>query len=384
MAANGELFEIFSRIPAKAIFKFAYVSRFCNEFSSEDYFVENQSRNVLTNTAVFMQQDSIQKYAGNLDFHVLRGEKSSSGAPKQSLEFLKESGHMLGSSNGLACCRHISKKPIDELFLCNPATRKWLSIPDQGRFKDYQELQIVFQCNIMGPLDEFPSDYFLMVVHGTEDWSSDIICNIYSPTERIWQERGPINFGARRILFESFVYQKGVFYFLSDWFPCLGTGSRYHSPYIVVFDPEKASSRFLQIPKPARKHDFLDPNFKMGIFKWGQGSEKSLCLVTLSKGVFTIWARNPCSESWKKTLKVRTRAMRMVEHDPHIAGFTIINGNTLLVATSKRVYQYSVTSEWRWRRAEKVGANKCGDRVLLYPYSNTLRPCGDGAAQVPR
>lgn len=387
MAFNGELFEIFSRLPAKSVFKLASVAKSCDGFSSEDLFVKKQSRNMVheNDSAFFMQQSSYQMFMGVPEFHVMPGEENSSGVSNKSLDFLKKFGRLLGSSNGLVCCRKASGKPVDnELFICNPATQRWLSIPDPWRFQDPKPvLNVVFQCNT-GPSDEFPSDYFLMVLQPTEFWSSDLMCKIYSPAERIWQDRGLINFGARRILFESLVYQKGVFYFLSDWFPSVVKESRFYWPYIVAFDPKEGTSSFLQIPKPARKHDFLDTNLNMGIFKWGQGDQESICLVMLAKGVFTVWAleRNE-SGSWRRILKVRARAMRMAESDLQIAGFTVINGDSLLVATEKRVYRYGLTSHWRWKRAEKVCSHRCRGSVLFYPYSNTLRPCGDGATPVP-
>ncbi|KAE9451596.1 hypothetical protein C3L33_16501, partial [Rhododendron williamsianum] len=251
-------------------------------------------------SAFFMQQSSYQMFMGVPEFHVMPGEENSSGVSKKSLDFLKKFGRLLGSSNGLVCCRKASGKPVDnELFICNPATQRWLSIPDPWRFQDPKPvLNVVFQCNT-GPSDEFPSDYFLMVLQPTEFWSSDLMCKIYSPAERIWQDRGLINFGARRILFESLVYQKGVFYFLSDWFPSVVKESRFYWPYIVAFDPK-------------------------------EGTRESICLVMLAKGVFTVWAleRNE-SGSWRRILKVRARAMRMAESDLQIAGFTVINGDSL-------------------------------------------------------
>ncbi|KAF7130010.1 hypothetical protein RHSIM_Rhsim10G0180500 [Rhododendron simsii] len=263
MAFNGELFEIFSQLPAKSIFKLASVAKCCDEFSSEDLFVKKQSQNMVhkNNSAFFMQQSSYQMFMGVPEFHVMPGEENSSGVSNKSLDFLRKFGRLLGSSNGLVCCRKASEKSIDnELFICNPATQRWLCIPDPWRFQEPKPVcNVVFQCN-MGPSDEFPSNNFLMVLQPTEFWSSDLMCKIYSPAEGIWEERGLINFGARRILFESLVYQKGVFYFLSD------------------------------------------------------------CL----------------------------------------------------------------TSHWTWKRAEKVCSHKCWGSVLFHPYSNTLRPCGDGATPDPK
>ncbi|KAF7132732.1 hypothetical protein RHSIM_Rhsim09G0015300 [Rhododendron simsii] len=384
MAFNGEIFEILSWLPAKAIFRCMSVSKSCNESTSEQYFAKIQARNMLqkNDNAFFIQQNSSQKYKGKLELHVLAGEENSCGVPCESLNFMKNLGHLLGSSNGLICCRNTNEFHVGgELFICNPAMRKWLLIPNPGRFEGpNQDLNAVLQCNV-GQSDRFPCSYLLMVMAHTEFWSSDLMCKFYIPNEGIWQELGLVNLGARNIKFyiprmRSTSCPIGFLLYAREVIFCW--------PYIVAFDPKKGTSRFMKIPKAARKCDFGHPNFKMGLFKWSKGNEESICLVTLSKRVFTTWAMVDYDAGlWIKINKVRALAMGMVEPDPEIAGFTVLNGDSLLIATEKRVYRYCLTGDWRGKRAEKVRENGCGANVFLYPYSNTLRTCGDGMTHFP-
>ncbi|GFY81994.1 hypothetical protein Acr_02g0002340 [Actinidia rufa] len=233
MAYNGEILEVLSWLPAKSIFKFASVSKPCNEFLSDPFFVKKQVKNMLLkdDAGVFIQQISMQGYPGKLEFHALGcSEKNPFGIPLESIEFLKKTGNVLGSSNGLLICRDTRqtsmdqlfisngllicrdtiKTSMDQLFICNVATRTWLPIPAPESFGDFdQDLSIVFQCNV-GPY-EFPNDYLVMVMERMEYLSPEYMCKIYLSREREWKERGVVNFGARDILFQSSVYHNGVF-----------------------------------------------------------------------------------------------------------------------------------------------------------------------------
>ncbi|KAF7116515.1 hypothetical protein RHSIM_RhsimUnG0026200 [Rhododendron simsii] len=195
------------------------------------------------------------------------------------------------------------------------------------------------------------------------------MCKFYIPNEGIWQELGLVNLGARNIKFDCAIYHKDALHILSDWFPFMREGSDFCWPYIVAFDPEKGTSRFMKIPEAARKCDFGHPNFKMGLFKWSKGNEESICLVTLSKRVFTTWAMVDYDAGlWIRINKVRALAMGMVEPDPEIAGFTVLNGDSLLIATEKCVYRYCLTGDWEGKRAEKVCENGCGANIFKLDF----------------
>lgn len=217
--------------------------------------MKKQSQNMVrkNDSTFFLQPTSYQKYIGEPEFHVLPGENNSSGVPNRSLDFLKKFGHLLISCSvppmGWFVAEKQAKIPLTISYLF--ATRQLKGGFPSPAHRDFRtQIRIPTLCN-MGPSDKFPSDYFLMAVQDTENWSPDLKCKIFSPAEGIWQERGLINLGARRILFKSHIYQKGVFY-LSDWFPYLGRESPFHWPYINEFDPEKGTSNFLQIPKPRK------------------------------------------------------------------------------------------------------------------------------------
>ena len=109
------------------------------------------------------------------------------------------------------------------------------------------------------------------------------------------------------------------------------------------FDNEKL--RMLRISKEARRGSH-DRSCKMRIFKRDKVSDpnQSICLVRLRKRVFTIWVlREYESSLWKKIVKIRIKAMRLLESDPsdlRVKDFFLLNREFLVFATQKKVYLY--------------------------------------------
>ncbi|XLS98508.1 hypothetical protein HN51_041243, partial [Arachis hypogaea] len=63
------------------------------------------------------------------------------------------------------------------------------------------------------------------------------------------------------------------------------------------------------------------------------------------KHVFMVWIlTNYESSSWRRIMKVRVKRMSLVEQNPVIKGFTVLNGD-LVFATKKKVYTYGLSSE---------------------------------------
>ncbi|KAL8116727.1 hypothetical protein AgCh_023034 [Apium graveolens] len=97
------------------------------------------------------------------------------------------------------------------------------------------------------------------------------------------------------------------------------------------------------------------------------------------------------SNKWKIILKSRSKAMGLYDDlKPTISGFSVINGNLLVIATGdNQLYRYPLTRDGimssKVKRAELIGCHQYGmDDLCFYSYSNTLRPCGDGAVPFPQ
>ncbi|KAL2227854.1 UNVERIFIED_CONTAM: hypothetical protein Sindi_2144100 [Sesamum indicum] len=186
--------------------------------------------------------------------------------------------------------------------------------------------------------------------------------------------------------FEHMVKLNRVVYIVSNCFNHFAKRSRFFWPYIVAYDIKNSNSRFLKIPKGARKGVW---DSMLRIFKWGNhpnNSEfNSICLVKLLKNVFTVWVliRTRSSYYWKRVFKMRVKAMVLalseIDH-PRVEGFEVLNGSFLIFATEGKVYSFNLTDG---EEAEEVCGHRCGNFVRFATFSSTLRPCGPGAITLP-
>lgn len=109
---------------------------------------------------------------------------------------------------------------------------------------------------------------------------------------------------------------------------------------------------------------------------------QSICLVKLNKNVFSIWVL--CDEeknSWHQVFEMHVEDMGLEGSDIVVAGFTVLNGKFLLIATDLLVYQYNLSSESSGK-VEKICGHACGGYVFFHSFSSTLRSCGDGAKKL--
>ncbi|KAK4432717.1 hypothetical protein Salat_1033900 [Sesamum alatum] len=380
MALNGELFDILSWLPAKDFYRLSSVFKSSEELLSDDYFIIKQSKNMqmVQDRDFFIYPDIFQMYEiPHLESHALSSRNSSSGPPPESLDFLINQGNnIIASSNGLICCR-TSRDDENPLFLFNPTTGSYLPIPlPDERLTRHQQFNVVFVC------EKDDDDFLLMTLVSPDERGLEFHSRIYSPEARTWRDGGTIDLGQRGMIFKHSVKQNGVVYMVSDSFDYLAKGSRFFWPYIVAYDVKNSKSRFLEIPKRARKgvHDS-----KLSIFKWGDHpntSLNSICLVKLLENVFTMWVliRTSSSYYWKRVFKMQVKDMGLApSYDLMVAGFEVVNGSCLIFATVEKVYSYNLKDgnyDTPAGAAEEVCGHPCGDSVRFVAFSSTLRPCG--------
>ncbi|XP_061346561.1 uncharacterized protein LOC133292198 [Gastrolobium bilobum] len=320
--SHDVLFEIFSCLPAKVVYRFKSV-------------------------------DIGQRYNGQKELHPLPGEELSSGVSNNVLQFLTNSARIVASSNGLILCRLLVSVEAD--------------------------LKIIFEC------DSDDCTLFLFFENPKDGWSSNLYCNVYLHKEGVWKAREEsFTTGPRNLRFDILVIHNCFIHFISDCSPYVNRNDQYFWPYIMSYNLESGASRMLHVPKKARK-GVDDVICNMGIFKWGKvtSSTKSICLVRLRKCVFTILALSDYeSSSWRMILKVRVKAMGLMEQDPIVIGFTVLNGDLLVFATTKKVYGYGLSNE-NCMILEEICEHGCETRVCFTSYSNTLRTCGTDATTLP-
>ncbi|CAI9774079.1 unnamed protein product [Fraxinus pennsylvanica] len=384
MEYEQEFMEIFSWLPVKSIYKFSSLSKPFSQIPFDNFFVKNQcEKTQLVGDKDFFIQPNTKSWlwcSGVLELHsCIRSSIDGLQVPYSSLEFIARIGRVLASSNGLVCCRNFTND-IKPLFICNPATQYWLEISHPYGFDSERNLRIVFECN---NVEKITDDFMLMSIMGASDWGSDPLCKIYSPREKIWKVGGRIKVGAgRNICYETAFCQNGVVYLLSDNGPYFGEDSPFFWPYIVAYDVENSITKFLKLPENSRR-GIHDLDCRLSIFKWGNSdnSMRSICLVKLYNNVFSIWVRTDKEKSsWHQVFEMHVQDMGLEGSDLAVAGFTVLNGKVLLIATDSMVYQYNLSSE-NSEKVEKICGHACGKDVFFHSFSSSLRSCGDGATK---
>ncbi|CAL0328033.1 unnamed protein product [Lupinus luteus] len=334
---------------------------------------------------LFVQPDTVQGYNEEIELCSLSDEKQFSGVSNDVLGFLSKWTRVLDSCNGLILCRTTYKNPV-ELFICNPSTQSWLSIPvpEYLQHNPNVNLKMKLECG-NEILDS--DDYKVTNFEDPIDWesSSYYICNVFHPRGGAWKTmEKPFFVGPRRMKFDMPVHYNESLHFISDCSTYFVKNNPYFRPYVMSYNLENGNSSMLRVPKEARRGSH-DLSCDMSIFKWSNLSSsvpQSICLVRLKKFVFTIWVLKDYElSSWSKIMKVRVRALGLKEKDPKVTAFTVMNGDILIFEVGNKVYSYGLNGK-NYKRLEEVGKHKCNSKVCFIPYSNTLRPCGTGATTI--
>ncbi|GAB4841874.1 hypothetical protein Ancab_011829 [Ancistrocladus abbreviatus] len=424
MAFRDEIYEIFSWLPVKTLFKFALVSRDCQLFLNEPRFQHLQAhRSLLYNddddVGCFIQPKySYDNVIPGLDLIKLSPD---AGLSQQSLRFLAaNSQQIIFSANGLLLCRK-SRWSNTDLYLCNPATRTWLRIPvpDFLRRSSFNlDYRIVLECDGRGGggLDDcslIAADISPHYGENGEDggrWLLRCRPMVYSPMEGNWQQRGKYDLGSRKLRLDApvFLPQVSLLCYLSDSLPMATRIPVYTRPYIMAFDVKDGGGdkqpRVIKLPADVwRRRD--DGSRLLSISRWKRRKSKatdfgneacleedSICLVRLRKRrLFTVWIlvdHGRCM--WRRIFKFRVTQNRLKLKDENldVEGYTFTNKNCLIFATDRRVFKVNLEGDvdiGKKKKIEELGQHHCGNnRIHLVPYSGTLRACGsDGVMVMP-
>ncbi|KAK4253242.1 hypothetical protein QN277_010569 [Acacia crassicarpa] len=389
MPYDDIVLEIFSWLPAKSLYRFKCVNKFCNTISSPEnsYFNQKQSHNALLrdDCCFFLQPNWMQRHGGKIEFHHLSSKNTTSGASHGFFQFLKHyrpACRIIASSNGLI----LGRSDI-ELFICNPVTQSWLPIQTPEYMEKYpdDDLMVVLDFNV-----EDSKDFMLFLFEVQGEWGSSYLhVKLYSVKERMWKSvEAKFFYGGRSLRFDTHVYYRKALHFISDCFPCLSKKSPYFRPYIMAYTIGDGSSRMIRIPKEARRGSH-DSTCQMRIYKWGKptSSDESICLVRLRKNVFTIWVLADYEiGKWRRVLKIRVKAMGVKEEDHvHVTGFIVMNGDQLIFATEMKTYGYGLSHE-NFMKFEEIcehGFERNVTNLSFIAYSDTLHPCGHNAVTLP-
>ncbi|KAF7808867.1 F-box protein interaction domain protein [Senna tora] len=346
------ILEIVSWMPTKSVCRFRSCSKFIKEFTDEAYFAKKHSKNsMLKGDSCILAQKKIHGFfqycKTETEIHALSGDHESScgTVPSTFLDFLDKNRVMIvASSNGLLLLQEMD----DEI-----------------------DVEFAFECDVD------VEDYRLLAIQYRKRTSPRSEYKIYLPKEGVWKS-GQGHIVPHRPCVP--VFCKGAFHFLSlgNIFP--------KDPIILSYNLESDLVRRLNLPEEALIISGIKC-FQMDIFKWGKigSSDESICLVKLvDDTVFTIWVltKHESSYSWSKFLIITLQEMGLIkeEEEPEIvvSKYMVVNGNSLVFATTRYVYRYDFIGE-RKTKAEKICDHGYLWTSFFTSYSQTLRSCGPGA-----
>ncbi|KAI9095307.1 hypothetical protein K1719_026341 [Acacia pycnantha] len=368
--------EIFSRLPAKSICKFKCCSKsICKLIQGTNFALKHSQHLMIMKDSCFFIQPREYHRSFKLEFHALPGddEKKSSGGgvSRNFLRFLTQtSSTILASSNGLLVCKKQLEGGKRQLFICNPLTESCFDIPMPNKSMQSPNSSVKF---------------ILEFNHNSEEYKLILCANYdykigsYTPKYGVWKatKGGLFTRSHYGNLCQSLLIFKGALIILRQPTPN-------SDPRIVAHQLGSDTSKLLRLPgegfeKLLRRLD------EMRIFKWGKAGSlnESLCFVTMVKrSIFTIWVLEDYeSSSWSRHLTISLKDLMGLNNYSKALGFTIMNGDSLVFATSSSLYKYDLVGEKNDKKLEYISEHGFGQRVNMdfISYLPTLQPCGTGA-----
>ncbi|XP_074293831.1 uncharacterized protein LOC141621000 [Silene latifolia] len=396
MAFNGELYEIFSWLPPKLLYKLSRKSKPCSEFLSESRFVEKQCRNSeIKSVEYILTQDdsSLHSKAQYLKLCTLGDPDHASNArlssyiPSEELNDLKNHSRVIASSNGLLLCQTYNFQKPMKFFLCNPATRSIVYIKPPSEDIDTSIDSMIFICgkNYSEKPSKFPMDFTLLLFYNPS-WSNNQ--NVYVLQDGNWElKKENLFIGPGNVDFQNPVHCTDGLYLLSD---AKRTENNCGTiPYYLLhYDIQHGTSRILPLPNEAQDDDINHTS--ISIFGWEKSdmdhsSFRSICLVKIKYSeIISIWTHDIGHMDREKLIWRETSMMnKSREHDLGIEGFVpwrpsfAIIEKKLIMAAGGHVYSYCLEDMNMLRKAKRV-SNINGYSTgpfRFYSYSSTLRPC---------
>ncbi|CAL9047068.1 uncharacterized protein LOC135635985 [Musa acuminata AAA Group] len=356
---NDVIAEIISYLPAKAFFKLLPVCKTFYQLSSDSHFLLSQSYYNKAISGFFINSCNIFRSFIPIDPYA--------GVPSSSIRFLgKRKTIILGSAGGLVFV--LQRKygwfdAIPVLWVYNLARGTRCQLPSPPGKCSEGGIAVRFINNG----DGVTTDYKL--VYLTRRWSALQHCRVYDSVARAWTMDKELDFGGRELDLEHpVVCDDTVFWASSELRSYMWIES-----CVVAFDIREERTQIITMPKDAVV-DFFDT---IGIAKW---EGKSLCLIRHStfSGMFVLWLLNKTGDGAPGWVKVQEISLAELGfREPCYVSFVVLSemaSTKLLVFTIDQVlYSLNINDG----ELKKLSSLTDYHTPTLFPYSNTLRPCGE-------
>ncbi|KAL2943069.1 hypothetical protein RDABS01_031417 [Bienertia sinuspersici] len=275
-------FNVLSRLPATMLVQLKMVSKGWQHFIADPDFMHLQTKvaEPISISGYFFQGKFLYSDIDveKLSYIPIRAKETK--IYQNVLDFLPEKVTILGSSNGLICCRSCIPSPDPTIYICNPVNKQWMNVKwDRILKRDYIAFSYNPACNSSATST---IGYKLVRVFevnecipGKEEFYFSF--EIYDWDRKVWFKSKEICHCEDSLCINKQVFVQGILYWLTD------------GNTVVMFDVENELSLLVLLPTPA--------GGKCQICLGECDGE--LCCVVVSQEALMVWAlENHFHSTW--------------------------------------------------------------------------------------
>ncbi|CAO2842034.1 unnamed protein product [Amaranthus hypochondriacus] len=190
------------------------------------------------------------------------------------LDFLPEKVTILGSSNGLICCRTCFPSPDPSIYICNPANKQWMNVK-WDRISSRNYIAFSYEPSIASPSNS-STGYKLVRVFQVDEITREredfyFTFEIYDWERRIWVKSKESCYSENLLCINKQITVKGILYWLTD------------DDTILMFDIENELSLLITLPIS------FTAEAKIPEICLGESDGELQCIV-LSEEALLVWA----------------------------------------------------------------------------------------------
>ncbi|XP_021729663.1 putative F-box/kelch-repeat protein At3g17570 [Chenopodium quinoa] len=277
-------YNILSRLPADILVQLKMVSKGWQHFIADPDFMRLQMKMAepILISGYFFQEKYLYCDIDVEKLSYIPIKAKETKIYQNILEFLPEKVTILGSSNGLVCCRSCIPSPDPLIYICNPVSKKWMTVKwDRINRKDY--IAFSFEPSSTSSMNE-NTDYnlvrvFEVDVHTPGKEEFYFTFETYNWERRVWVKSKEICHCEDSLCITKYVLVKGILYWLTD------------GHILLMFDIANELSLLITLPIPFTEG-------KLPEICLGESDGELHCVVVSPEGLM-IWALEDCfSSNW--------------------------------------------------------------------------------------
>ncbi|KAK9697101.1 hypothetical protein RND81_08G015200 [Saponaria officinalis] len=267
-------FDVLSRLPADKLVQLRHVSKQWQKFISDAGFRDFHTKKAepISISGYFFQErfEYSEIDVKTLSYIPLCAQKTE--IYRDVLSFLPEKVTILGSSNGLVCCRSCIPSRDPSIYICNPVTKESTKL----KWDNFQRRDNIFFSfePTSSPVNAV-RDYKLVKVFETEDFTDGkedyfFAFEIYDWETKKWRKSKEVCHSEDSLCTNKRILLKDILYCLTDGLQ------------ILTFDIENELSFLISLPLTITDSKF--PEICLG------ESDGVLNCVVLSQDALLVWA----------------------------------------------------------------------------------------------